>query len=86
MFKNARDQAQKKSPQIRRFQLRDIRPYAATEKYRREGLEETRKFLGHTTSAQTVKYIRRYLGELSDTLDVEKTEGGESETECDKSS
>jgi hypothetical protein len=62
---------------IRRFQLRDIRPYAATEKYRREGLEETRKFLGRTTTAKTVKYIRKYLGEVSETLDTEKTQDGE---------
>lgn len=85
-FKEARDEAQKIDPAIRRFQLRDIRPHAATEVYRRHGLEETRKFLGHTTTAQTVKYIRQYLGELSETLEAEKTEDGESKNNYGESS
>jgi integrase len=72
MFDAARDKAQEIDPTIRRFQLRDIRPYAATEKFRQEGIEATRKFLGHTTEAQTVKYIRGYLGEVTQALETPK--------------
>jgi len=58
-WKKARDAAKLR----RRFQLKDIRPFAATERFKKEGMESARRFLGHNTEAQTRKYIRDYLGE-----------------------
>ncbi|WP_300493134.1 hypothetical protein [uncultured Methylophaga sp.] len=54
----------------RRWQLKDIRPYAATERYKKEGIEAARKFLGHSTEAQTRSYIRDYLGEETQSLEL----------------
>ena len=65
-FKKARDDAKLK----RRWQLKDIRPFAATERYKKEGIEATRKFLGHSTEAQTRAYIRDYLGEETQSLEA----------------
>jgi len=58
-FGKARDDAALE----RRWQLKDIRPYAATERYKKEGIEAARRLLGHSTEAQTRSYIRDYLGE-----------------------
>ena len=65
-FGKARDDAKLK----RRWQLKDIRPFAATERYKKEGIEATRKFLGHSTEAQTRSYIRDYLGEETQSLEA----------------
>lgn len=65
-FGKARDDAALE----RRWQLKDIRPYAATERYRKEGIEATRKFLGHSTEAQTRSYIRDYLGEETESHEM----------------
>jgi len=54
----------------RRYQLKDIRPYAATEHFKKKGMESTRKFLGHSTEAQTKRYIRDYLGEETESHDI----------------
>lgn len=67
-WKDARDSAKN----IRRFQLKDIRPYAATERFKQEGVEATRRFLGHSTEAQTRSYIRDYLGEETQSHELEK--------------
>lgn len=64
-WKQARDAAE----MPRRYQLKDIRPYAATEHFKKAGMESTRKFLGHNTEAQTLKYIRDYLGEETESHD-----------------
>lgn len=48
------------------FQFRDLRPKAATDKERLVGMEETRRFLGHTTERQTAGYVRDRVGELVD--------------------
>jgi len=61
-WKEARDNSQIK----RRFQLKDIRPFAATERFKAEGMEATRRLLGHSTESQTRTYIREYLGEEAD--------------------
>ncbi|AUZ84025.1 hypothetical protein [Methylophaga nitratireducenticrescens] len=66
-WKKARDNAKN----TRRFQLKDIRPYAATKRYKQEGVEATRKFLGHSTEAQTRTYIRDYLGEETQSHELE---------------
>jgi len=66
-WKKARDKAKN----TRRFQLKDIRPYAATKRYKQEGVEATRKFLGHSTEAQTRTYIRDYLGEETQSHELE---------------
>ncbi|MCX4190286.1 tyrosine-type recombinase/integrase [Methylophaga sp. OBS3] len=68
-WKKARDKTKMK----RRWQLKDIRPFAATQRYRKEGVESTRKFLGHATEAQTRAYIRDYLGEDTESLELLKT-------------
>lgn len=56
----------------RSWQLKDIRPFAATERYKQEGIEATRRFLGHSTEAQTRSYIRDYLGEETQSHELEK--------------
>ncbi|WP_289281512.1 MULTISPECIES: tyrosine-type recombinase/integrase [unclassified Methylophaga] len=81
-FGKARDDAALK----RRWQLKDIRPYAATERYKKEGIEATRRLLGHSTEAQTRSYIRDYLGEETESHEMQnsgimakvKRENGES--------
>lgn len=64
-WKKARDAAQLS----RRYQLKDIRPYAATERFKKEGMEATRRLLGHSTESQTRTYIREYLGEETESHD-----------------
>lgn len=59
-------QARDKSKIKRRYQLKDIRPFAATERFKAEGMEATRRLLGHSTESQTRTYIREYLGEEAD--------------------
>lgn len=48
------------------FQFRDLRPKAATDKERVDGMAETRRFLGHTTEKQTADYVRDRVGDLVD--------------------
>lgn len=67
-WNKARDDAQIS----RRWQLKDIRPFAATERYKQEGIEATRRFLGHSTEAQTRSYIRDYLGEETQSHELAK--------------
>ena len=69
-WKQARDATE----MSRRWTLKDIRPYAATERYKKEGIEATRKFLGHSTEAQTRKYIREYLGEETQAHELPESE------------
>ncbi len=69
-WKQARDNAKN----TRRYQLKDIRPFAATERYKQEGIEATRRFLGHSTEAQTRTYIRDYLGEETQSHELQTEE------------
>jgi hypothetical protein len=50
------------------FQLRDLRPKAATDKGPSAGMADTRRFLGHTTERQTADYVKDKIGELTDPL------------------
>ena len=72
-FKKARDAADKKAIELgikhRRFQLKDIRPYSATNNFKQNGMESTRKLLGHSTENQTREYIRDYLGEQTEAME-----------------
>lgn len=72
-FKKARDAADKKAIELgikhRRFQLKDIRPYSATNNFKQKGMESTRKLLGHSTENQTREYIRDYLGENTEAME-----------------
>lgn len=52
------------------FQFRDLRPKAATDKERKAGMAETRRFLGHTTEKQTADYVRERVGELVDPVSL----------------
>ncbi len=54
------------------FQFRDLWPKAATdkEKERAEGMNETRRFLDHTTEKQTADYVRDRIGELVGPVNV----------------
>lgn len=66
--------AREKANTTRWWQLKDIRPYAATQRYRKEGVEATRRFLGHSTEAQTRTYIRDYLGEETQSHELQTEE------------
>lgn len=57
-----------------RFSFRDLRPKAATDMERHHGMAETRRFLGHTTEAQTADYVRDRIGELVDPVAAAKPE------------
>ena len=41
--------------------IHDLRAKAATDTYRRHGIEAARQLLGHTTQAQTMTYLRKLL-------------------------
>jgi integrase len=53
-----------------RFQFRDMRPKAATDNERANGMDATRRLLGHTTEKQTADYVRGLVGELVDSVPV----------------
>lgn len=44
--------------------ISDLRPKAATDKERVEGMNKARRFLGHTTEKQTPDYVRNRIREL----------------------
>lgn len=54
------------------IQFRDMRPKAATDSERRDGMPATRRRLGHTTEAQTADYVRDKVGELVDPGVIER--------------
>lgn len=53
------------------IQFRDMRPKAATDSERRDGMPATRKRLGHTTEKQSADYVRDVVGELVDPVSVD---------------
>ena len=55
-----------------RFQFRDMRPKAATDNERENGMDATRRLLGHTTEKQTADYVREFVGELVVSVPVAK--------------
>jgi integrase len=67
-FERARTAAAKAhpelAPEIRKFQFRDLRAKAATDKEESAGLDAAQAQLGHSTSAMTSKYVRHRLGKL----------------------
>lgn len=63
-FDTARDAAEKEAKELgiefRRWQLRDLRPKAASDM---ESMAQARKLLGHTTENMTAHYVRQRVGE-----------------------
>lgn len=57
-----------------RFQFRDLRAKAATDKDEMFGIEAARTLLGHTNQSMTSKYIRHRKGRLVDPINSLKTE------------
>lgn len=67
-FDRARVAAAEKNPEladdIKKFQFRDLRAKAGTDKEESEGMNAAQDQLGHTTSTMTAQYVRHRRGKL----------------------
>ena len=69
-FDRARKAAKDKYPElaedIGKFQFRDLRAKAGTDKEESQGMEAAQAQLGHSTPAMTAHYVRHRKGKLVD--------------------
>lgn len=69
-FDRARNLAKEKYPhladEIAKFQFRDLRAKAATDKEDTKGIHAAQAQLGHTTMTMTAHYVRHRKGKLVD--------------------
>lgn len=76
-FRKAQDAAEQRARErgipFQRFQFRDLRAKSGTDKEEQEGMEATRRFLGHSTEKQTRAYVRNLKGERVTALRTPKS-------------